>query len=290
MNLTENRLETKLEIIIDNIIKYISKECEIERALITINRSNNRDFRNLIDKYDLDNKVSIKLECIKNEQNDNTINVSVLYYYDNKYIETDEKTALLDIFKKGINTNINTELLKKERCNMKENELLEIGGQLHRVKLFKNSKGELNERAGRIIPVEDLEALKDSDYQIFTEEKEYVPLINALSPDPTKTILLHEAEYKYNAPHRFKVIEAGTDKVLGKIQFQEGPIKEHGINGVSNEDLLLMVYKRLKSFQDSPFACKENEMALDKVTEALMWLKHRTDSRISRGVEGHNIV
>ena len=73
-----------------------------------------------------------------------------------------------------------------------------------------------------------------------------------------------------------------------EIHFQEGPIKEAGVNGITQEALLAIVIDRLRSFQAGPFSCRENEMALTHCVEALMWLQRRTVARIKRGVEGTN--
>ena len=70
------------------------------------------------------------------------------------------------------------------------------------------------------------------------------------------------------------------------ISFQNGPIKEAGVNGVTQEALLAIVIDRLRSFQAGPFACRDNAVALTKCEEALMWLHRRTRDRIQRGVEG----
>lgn len=72
------------------------------------------------------------------------------------------------------------------------------------------------------------------------------------------------------------------------IHFQNGPIKEHGVNGITQEVLLAIVIDRLRSFQAGPFACQENANALLCCQEALSWLKSRTEARIRRGVEGTN--
>lgn len=70
------------------------------------------------------------------------------------------------------------------------------------------------------------------------------------------------------------------------IKFQNGPIKEFGVNGITQEALLAIVIDRLRSFQDGPFRCRENAIALTHCEEALMWLQQRTVARIKRGVEG----
>lgn len=113
------------------------------------------------------------------------------------------------------------------------------------------------------------------------------------------TKVLEEYEYQYNAPHTFKVVKAqeetseehkGENLVLSEIHFQEGPIKECGVNGVCNEDLLVMVIRRLEGFQDSEFKCRENACAITKLEEALLWLRKRTMGRENRGVEGTHKV
>lgn len=70
------------------------------------------------------------------------------------------------------------------------------------------------------------------------------------------------------------------------VMFQNGPIKEFGVNGITQEALLAIVIDRLRSFQAGPFSCRENAIALTHIEEALMWLQRRTVARIKRGVEG----
>lgn len=103
------------------------------------------------------------------------------------------------------------------------------------------------------------------------------------------TRVLVEEEYKYNAPNRFS-IETKDGETLCEIKFQEGPIRECGVNGIHNEDLLNIVLERLSGFQKSNFRCRENAVAITKIEEALMWLRKRTDGRERRGVEGTSEV
>lgn len=70
------------------------------------------------------------------------------------------------------------------------------------------------------------------------------------------------------------------------VIFQNGPIPENGVNGLTQEVLLEIVADRLRSFQAGPFACRENALALTKIEEAQMWLHSRTLKRMQRGVEG----
>ena len=78
------------------------------------------------------------------------------------------------------------------------------------------------------------------------------------------------------------------DDIASDINFQNGPIQEAGVNGISGEALLAVVIDRLRSFQAGPFACRENALALTKLEESLMWLQKRTRDRLARGVEGTN--
>lgn len=70
------------------------------------------------------------------------------------------------------------------------------------------------------------------------------------------------------------------------VLFQNGPINEVGVNGITQETLLAIVIDRLRSFQAGPYSCRENAIALTHCEDALMWLQRRTRARIARGVEG----
>lgn len=74
------------------------------------------------------------------------------------------------------------------------------------------------------------------------------------------------------------------------ILFQNGPINEVGVNGLTHEVLLAIVADRLRSFQQGPFACKANACALTHIEEATHWLQQRTIDRMRRGVEGTHTV
>lgn len=74
------------------------------------------------------------------------------------------------------------------------------------------------------------------------------------------------------------------DAEMCLIKFQNGPIKEHGPNGISNEALLAIVRDRLECFQAGPYAC--DNKALVHVVAAMDALASRTRDRVERGVEG----
>lgn len=70
------------------------------------------------------------------------------------------------------------------------------------------------------------------------------------------------------------------------VLFQNGTIPENGVNGITQEALLAIVIDRLRCFQAGEFACRENDMALMHLEEAMHWLQQRTIFRMRRGVEG----
>lgn len=80
--------------------------------------------------------------------------------------------------------------------------------------------------------------------------------------------------------HRYRVLEVGDpkslegQKVLAEIGFQNGPVREVGVNGVRDEDLIVIVIDRLRGIQEEEYV-----RALDLLEIALTWL----DSRIFVG-------
>ena len=74
------------------------------------------------------------------------------------------------------------------------------------------------------------------------------------------------------------------------ILFQNGPIADAGVNGLTHEVLLAIVADRLRSFQSGPYSCKANACALTHIEEAQHWLQQRTIERMRRGVEGTHTV
>lgn len=124
--------------------------------------------------------------------------------------------------------------------------------------------------------------------------------LQSLVPSCTKVLVLDESG-NGGAHHEYIVVNIDTpkdkvesDEVLDVvhhaiINFQSGPIKENGVNGCQNEDLLKIVIDRLQCFQAGQYSCRENALALTHIQEALMWLERRTLERQNRGVEGLNI-
>lgn len=94
------------------------------------------------------------------------------------------------------------------------------------------------------------------------------------------------------ACHDYVIHEGGVTgageggAVFCQINFQNGPIGEHGVNGISQEALLAIVIDRLRCFQAGPYNNEDNQLALDDVRHALECLQRRTRKRLARGVEG----
>lgn len=80
-------------------------------------------------------------------------------------------------------------------------------------------------------------------------------------------------------------------RTRSELHFQDGPIREYGVNGVTNEEVIQALVDRLNSLQemnDRKYACKENAVAITHLETALAWLNLRTKRREDRGVEGTN--
>ena len=95
-----------------------------------------------------------------------------------------------------------------------------------------------------------------------------------------------------NACHayRLSLVEGEFSGKICDINFQNGPIKEAGFNGISQESLLAIVKDRLESFQSGPYACATNQQALNHVVAAMDSLHSRTRERVARNVEGTHSV
>lgn len=75
-----------------------------------------------------------------------------------------------------------------------------------------------------------------------------------------------------------------------EVIWQDGPVSEPGSQpGAFVEDLLEAVRDRLQFYQRAAggkYACEENMLAIEKISEALGALDARTRRREARGVEG----
>ena len=80
--------------------------------------------------------------------------------------------------------------------------------------------------------------------------------------------------YELGQFHRFRITPpSDLDHVFAEINFQKGPIKEYGINGCLEEDLIYIVLCRLIKLQDSRFKLDKVDEIIPKLEEVLAALK-----------------
>lgn len=106
------------------------------------------------------------------------------------------------------------------------------------------------------------------------------------------------------ANHRYDIMGFDTEKNPSSVDtigykvsfrrtvvlFQNGPIAEAGVNGITHEALLAILIDRLEGFQRGAYANRYNASALSALREAQEQLQARTRERVERGVEGTHTV
>ena len=107
--------------------------------------------------------------------------------------------------------------------------------------------------------------------------------IEADERDPDNGNTSHVYHLRWNIERDGKPFE--VDQL---IQFQHGPIKEVGVNGITNEALLALLIDRMEGFQSGQYRCHDNELALDHLQYTRLILHKRTMDRVARNVEGTN--
>lgn len=112
-------------------------------------------------------------------------------------------------------------------------------------------------------------------------------------PSEEKTILV-EKDDSYGGAHRYSFIgslghQNGKPEYdfhdIQTIQFVKKEEDGSMRIGVQSEQLLIALIDRTKKLNDK-FPCRENELAITKMEEALHWLEARVKERIERGVMG----
>jgi hypothetical protein len=102
------------------------------------------------------------------------------------------------------------------------------------------------------------------------------------------TVLVHDEPGSGGAHHQYSITL--PDQQRYHIDFQNGPIAEAGVNGLTHEALLAILIDRLECFQKGNFANSYNQRALEHMVGAQESLKDRTRERMTRGVEGRHTV
>ena len=88
-----------------------------------------------------------------------------------------------------------------------------------------------------------------------------------------------------NAFEKHIVVDDESNTIAFRIQ--KGPIKEVGVNGCQVDTLIHAAMLIIKGLNDN-FPCIENNMAIEKLENALFWLMKRRMDREMRNVEGTN--
>jgi len=80
-------------------------------------------------------------------------------------------------------------------------------------------------------------------------------------------------------------IRVDADSVTFRLQ--KGPIREVGVNGCQIDDMVKFIIDTVAGF-NAKFSCRENQLAIEKLTEAWLWFAARKLDREARSVEGLN--
>ena len=91
--------------------------------------------------------------------------------------------------------------------------------------------------------------------------------------------------------HHYVIVQQWDDRSTDgaerswKLDFQHGPVKEVGHNGIQHADLYRILIDRLEAAQAGPFACEENAAQLEHLRAALALDEARTARRVVSGTE-----
>ncbi|WP_205683552.1 hypothetical protein [Acinetobacter sp. SA01] len=88
------------------------------------------------------------------------------------------------------------------------------------------------------------------------------------------------------AGHFYDVI---AGEYVTSIHFQNGPVKENGVNGATSEALLAILIHCTKVLNDN-FSCDENKCAISYMENALALFEQRTKDCQVSGVKSQNIA
>lgn len=129
--------------------------------------------------------------------------------------------------------------------------------------------------------------------------KEDFDTVTSSADGAGKTIDVTFTDEATNLPRRFVISgfdctgnaakEDGDNPTQCVILLQNGTIPENGLNGVTAEDLMKVCEEVFTCYQESQFACEENEEALGHIRSALAAMAKRTNRRIEDGVEGTHV-
>lgn len=111
-------------------------------------------------------------------------------------------------------------------------------------------------------------------------------LENPTNPESPVSVFVVDEPGAGGACHKYVICNKESGETLQEIDFQNGNVLENGVNGITNEALLLILIDRMNGFNNGPFPSKPNSVAKTHCEEALLWLDYRTADRRHRKVEG----
>ena len=81
------------------------------------------------------------------------------------------------------------------------------------------------------------------------------------------------------------LVDDSHGNAIAHVSFQNGPVPQNGVNGLTNEALLAILIHRTNILNEQ-FPCNENSEALVLMTQAKQVFEHRTKRRQAAGIEG----
>jgi hypothetical protein len=112
------------------------------------------------------------------------------------------------------------------------------------------------------------------------------PQFATIQSGPRTITVIDQEDIPSGASHIYEITDTKTGLLLGRVELQNGPEKEAGINGVQHVDLLRIVQHRLDCFQRGSFASPINEVTCGAVSAAIASEDTRTRRRELGRVEG----
>ena len=116
------------------------------------------------------------------------------------------------------------------------------------------------------------------------ERNKFVPVT---PPDHNGVQVFHSEALRFGHYYLIVFRRKDGDEDHNYLTFQQGAVKEVGMNGLTSEALLQILIHRTECL-DVEFPCKENTTAIRAMTDALNAFNERTENRMKRGVEGQS--
>lgn len=124
------------------------------------------------------------------------------------------------------------------------------------------------------------------DFEVTTNPSEgAAKTIDATHVDPVTDSPKRYVISGFNASNN-PAFEPGDKANELVIILQNGTLPEKGVNGVTAEDLLKVCEEVFICYQESKFACEENQEALNHIQGALGAMAKRRNRRTEQGTEG----